>query len=184
MRCKAVARSDDGPFRARGGAAFALAFVLAVAAALLLASCGVGEGQQDGGDAEGEAKAGEQGPEAGRTRPAERVTVQELADNPSEFYGATVTVSGKVIEAVDPGAVRIERDGTRLLVMGVEQIPQIVAGDTKAVDEGDLIKATGKVRQFEKEEIQKDVDYGIDDEYFGDYEGDPALLAYSVEVIS
>lgn len=185
MKPRAVARSEDGLLRARGG----IAFVLAVAIALLLASCGAEEGQQgDGGDAGGKAKAaeetGEQGPEAGLTRPAERVTVEELTANPSEFYGDRVTVSGKVIEAVEPGAFRIENDGTRLLVVGVEQIPEIVDGDTKAVNEGDFIKVNGEVREFKKEEIQKDVDYGIDDEYFGDYEGDPAVLAYSVKVIS
>jgi hypothetical protein len=166
-----------------------LAFVLAVATALLLASCGAEAGQQgDGGDAGGEAKAGEkageQGPEAGQTRPAERVTVEELTANPSEFYGDRVAVRGEVIEAVEPGAFRIENDGSRLLVVGVEQISQIVDGDTKAVNEGDLIKVNGEVREFEKEEIQQEVDYGIDDEYFGDYEGDPAVLAYSVRVIS
>lgn len=188
MRPGTVARSDGGIFRARGGAAFALTVVLTITTALLLASCGAEEGRQGGGDGKEKAKAGEegteQGPEAGLTRPAERVTVQELAANPSEFYGATVTVSGKVVEAVEPTVFRIERDGTRLLVVGVEQISEIVSGDTKAVNEGDLIKATGEVRQFKKEEIQKDVDYGIDDGYFGDYEGDPAVLANSVEVIS
>lgn len=158
-------------------------------AALLLASCGAEGGQQGAGeDAEKKAKAGEgsgqRGPEAGLTRPAERVTVEELTANPGEFYDDSVTVSGKVVEAVEPGAFRIEDEGTRLLVVGVEQISQIVNGDTKAVNEGDFIKVNGEVREFKKKEIQKDVEYGIDDEYFGDYEGDPAVLAYSVKVIS
>ncbi len=180
----AVARSDGGLFRGRGSL---LALLFAVTS-VLLASCGAEEGKQggenDGGKAEAGEKAGQKGPEAGVTRPAERVTVEELSSNPSEFYGDTVTVSGKVIEAVEPGAFRIENDGTRLLVVGVEQISKIVNGDTKAVNEGDRIRATGKVRQFEKEEIRKKVDYGIDNEYFGDYEGDPAVLAYSVKVIA
>ena len=185
MRRKALARSDSGLFRTRRGGLLTL---MVAVVTLLLASCGTEEGQQGGEDAGVKAKtgekAGQQGPEAGLTRPAERVTVEELAANPGEFYGDRVTVSGKVIEAVEPGAFRIENDGTRLLVVGVEQIPKIVNGDTKAVNKGDLIKATGEVRQFKKEEIQKNVDYGIDDEYFGDYKGDPAVLAYSVAVIS
>ena len=189
MKSRAIARSEDGLFCARSSVTSALAFVLAVATALLLASCGAEEGQQgDGGDAGGKTKVGEeggqQGPEEGVTRPAERVTVEELKANPSEFYGDRVTVSGKVIEAVEPGAFRIENDGTRLLVVGVEQISEIVSGGAKAVNEGDLTKVNGEVHEFKKEEIQKDVDYGIDDEYFGDYEGDPAVLAYSVKVIS
>lgn len=163
--------------------------LLVTVATLLLASCGAEGGQQDAGeDAEEKAKAGEGarqgGPEAGLTRPAERVTVQELTANPGEFYDDAVTVSGKVIEAVEPGAFRIENDGTRLLVVGVQQTSKLVEGDTKAVNEGDLIKVSGEVREFKKEEIQQEVDRGIDDEYFGDYEGDPAVLAYSVKVIS
>ena len=160
-----------------------------VAAALLLASCGAEGGQQGAGEeAEKKAKAGEEsgqrGSEGGLTTPAERVTVEELTANPGEFYDDSVTVSGKVIDAVEPGVFRIEDDGTRLLVVGVKQIPQIVTGDTKAVNEGDLIKVAGEVRQFKKEEIQDDVDYGIDDEYFGDYGGDPAVLTSYVKVIS
>lgn len=161
--------------------------VVAVAVVLLAASCGAGGDKQGGGDAEeakAAKKAGKRGPEAGETRSAERVTVEELASNPDEFYGDSVTVSGKVVDVVEPGAFRIKNSGNSLLVAGVEQIPEIVKGDTKAVNEGDRIRATGELRKFRKKEIQKDVDYGIDDEYFGDYEGDPAVLAYSVEVIS
>ena len=186
MRRKAVARSDGGIYRARGGGVLTL---LVAAVALLLASCGAEGGQQDAGeDAEKKAKAGEgsgqQGPEAGLTRPAERVTVEELTANPSEFYDDSVTVSGKVVEAVEPGAFRIEDEGTRLLVVGVQQTSKLVEGDAKAVNEGDFIKVSGEVREFKKEEIQQEVDRGIDDEYFGDYAGDPAVLASSVKVIS
>ncbi len=46
------------------------------------------------------------------------------------------------------------------------------------------MRATGEVRQFKIEEVHNGVDYGIDDEYFGDFEGDPAVLARSFEVIS
>ena len=165
MRCKAAAQGGSLP-------------LLLVVAALMLASCGAGGGQEGNGKASG----GDT--EAGQTRPAERVTVNELTSDPSEYYGDTVTVSGEVIDAVEPGVFRIEKDNARLLVVGVQQIPKIVTGDTKAVNKGDLIKVTGEVRQFKKEEIRNRVDRGIDDEYFGDYGGDPAVLAYSVEVIS
>lgn len=183
----AYARSGDEPLRPRGGMAVGLAFVLTVATAVLLASCATDGSQRDGnGDVgeKGRDDTRQQGPETGRTRPAERVTVEELTANPSGYYGERVAVSGKVIEVVEPGAFRLEKEGAQLLVAGVEQIPQIVTGDTKAVTKGDTIKVNGEVREFEKEELQKKVDYGIDEQYFGDYEGDPAVLAYSVEVMS
>lgn len=152
------------------------------AAALLLASCGSEGGQQGGeGGAEGEAKAGE---EAGQTRPAERVTVEELTADPGEFYGESVTVSGQVVEAVEPNAFRIDSGGDQLLIVGVQQLPKIMEGEVKEVNEGDRVRVTGEVRQFKIEEVRQEVDHGIDDEYFGDFKGDPAVLARSAKVIS
>ncbi len=178
MTPKVMARSGDGLYKVWGGRVIALL----VAAALLLASCGPEEGQRGNeGGAEEKAKAGE---EAGQTRPAERVTIEEVTENPSEFYGESVTVNGEVIEAVDPNAFRIEGDDGELLVVGVQQLEKIAKGGVKEINEGDHIRATGEVRQFKIEEVQKDVDYGIDNEYFGDYKGDPAVLASSFEVIS
>ncbi len=178
MTPKVMVRSGDSLFQMWGRGMVAL---LVAVATLLLASCGTEDGQQGGGSPEGKAKAGE---EAGQTRPAERVTIEELTDNPSEFYGESVTVNGEVIEVVEPGAFRIEGDDGELLVVGVQQLQNIAKGGDKEVSEGDLVRATGEVRQFKLEEVRNEVDYGIDNEYFGDFKGDPAVLARSFEVIS
>jgi len=178
MKPTVTARNGGGIFRVWGG----LVSAPLIAASLLLASCGTEEGKQGGdGSPEGRTNAGE---EAGQTRPAERVTIEELTDNPSEFYGESVTVNGEVIEEVEPGAFRIEGDDGELLVVGVQQLQKIAKGGVKEVDEGDRVRATGEVRQFKIEEVRKEVDYGIDNEYFGDFKGDPAVLANSFEVIS
>ncbi len=170
MKPRAVAKSGDRLLEAWSGGAMALM----VAAALLLTSCGTQGGQQDGeSGAEGQAKAGQ---EAGQTRPAEGVTVEELTNKPSEYYGQTVTVSGQVVEVVEPGAFRIDSDGDQLLVVALKQLPN--------VSEGDSIRATGEVRKFKIEEVRQKADRGIDDEYFGDFEGDPAVLARSAVVTS
>ncbi len=157
MKPRAVAKSGDRLLRAWSVGVMALM----IAAALLLASCGTQGGQQDSeGGVEGKAKAGE---EAGQSRPAERVTVEELTNNPSEFYGESVTVSGQVVEAVEPGAFRIDSGGDQLLVVGVQQLPEIMEGEVKEVNEGDRVRATGEVRQFKIEEVRQEVDRGIDD---------------------
>ncbi len=171
MKPKVTAKGDRNLFRAWSGTATALM----VATALLLSSCGSQGGQQGSGEggAEEKAKAGQ---EAGQTRPAERVTVEELTNNPGEYYGQRVTVSGQVVEAVEPGAFRIDSEGDQLLVVALKQVPN--------VNEGDRVRATGEVRQFKIEEVRQKADRGIDDEYFGDYKGDPAVLAYSAEVTS
>ncbi len=171
MKPRVAAKSEGGLFRAWCGGAMAVM----VAAALLLSSCG-GAGGQQGGDEGGTEEKARPGEEAGQTRPAERVTVEELTNNPSEYYGQSVTVNGQVTEVVEPGAFRIDKDGEQLLVVALKQVPN--------VNEGDSIRATGEVRKFKIEEVRQKADRGIDDEYFGDFKGDPAVLARSAEVIS
>lgn len=166
--------SDDGNFLAWSSGLIAL-----IVATVLLVSCGTEEGQQ-GGSGGTQAMSGE---ETGKTRPVERVTVEELTTNPRGFYGESVTVSGEVVEAVEPGAFRIEGDGAQLLVVGIQQLSTTAEGGAKEVNEGDQIRATGELRRFKVEEIRQVSDRGIDDEYFGDFEGDPALLASSFRVI-
>lgn len=173
MTPKTKTGSDDGNFRAWSSGLIAL-----IVATVLLASCRTEEGRQGGGGTQ--AMSGE---ETGKTRPVERVTVEELTTNPRGFYGESVTVSGEVVEAVEPGAFRIEGDGAQLLVVGIQQLSTTTEGGAKEVNEGDQIRATGELRQFKMEEIRQVSDRGIDDEYFGDFEGDPALLASSFRVI-
>ncbi len=49
------------------------------------------------------------------------------------------------------------------------------------VDEGDRVRAAGTVRRFKVDELRKEVDYGIDNEYFSRFEGDPAVYTYLVD---
>ena len=146
-----------------GGWAFGAMGVLV--AALLLASCGT-EGDQQGRGAEEE--------KAERTAPAQKATVEEIKTNPKKFYGKSVTVSGQITEAVQPNAFRIGSGGNRLLVVGTRSLEE-------KVDEGDRVRVAGTVRRFKLDELRKDVDYGIDDEYFSRFEGDPAIYTYLVE---
>lgn len=175
MTLKTMMGSNDGTFRAWSSGLIALMVVT-----VLLASCGAEDGRQSG-DGGTEAESGE---EAGQTRPVERVTVEEVTANPNEFYGDSVTVSGEVVEAVESGAFRIEGDGAQLLVVGIQQLSTTAEADAQEINEGDQIRATGELRRFKMEEIRQVSDRGIDDEYFGDFEGDPALLASSFRVIS
>lgn len=167
---KAIERAWPFPFGAVPFGAVPFASV-ALLAALLTASCG---GQQ-----QDEQAAGEDGPATLRT-------AAQLTEEPEEYYGEQVTVSGIVSERVGPNALAIGGDdtfgGDRLLVAGVQRLNTIVQGDAEEAQAGDLVQATGTLREFEEGEIGNQVDYGIDNEYFGDYEGEPAVLATSVVV--
>lgn len=157
------------------------ALVMVVVAALLFAACGGGGGGEQARQGEEEAQQKQT-----TTPQAQGVTVEEITSDPEKFYGKRVMVSGQVTEMVEPpnafaiGGGEFVGDD-RLLVVGAQQLERLQR-HVKNVNEGDLVQVTGEVRQFSIEEVQQDVDYGIDDEYFGDYEGDPAVLATSVVV--
>ena len=177
MRPTAVANSVQSLFRI-----WTIGVMTGMVAALVLASCGTEGAQQGNQGAQEETTTLAEKPEP--PGPPQGARIQEIANNPEEFYGERVTVTGRVTEAVEPNTFRVGSGGEQLLVVGAQQLSRIAKGERKEVNEGDYVRATGEVRQFNLEEVQQDVDYGIDDEYFGDYEGDPAVLAYSVKVIS
>lgn len=81
------------------------ALFLMFAAATLLASCGEDQSQQGGG--EETAPSGEEAESAGQ---AQAVSLADITDNPSEFYGKQVTISGLVTDELGPDSFAIGGD--------------------------------------------------------------------------
>ncbi len=176
MRPTAVAKSVQSLYRI-----WTIGVMIGMVATLVLASCGTAEvGQQGNQDAKETTTTRGEKPEP--PGPPQGARIQEIANNPEEFYGERVTVTGRVTEAVEPNTFRVGSGGEQLLVVGAQQLSRIAKGERKEVNEGDYVRATGEVQQFKIEEVRNEVDYGIDNEYFGDFEGDPAVLASSFEV--
>ena len=155
------------------------AMLLMLAVALFLASCG---GEQEGGSPEsggGESAGG-----------AEGISVATIIDNPEEFYGNQVTVSGLVTQVVSPNALVIGGGefvgGDGLLIVGAQELPQIVEGvaegDVVEIQQQDLVQATGTLRQFNQEEITNEISYEFNDQLFTEFEGEPAVVASQVVV--
>ena len=111
----------------------------------------------------------------------------DVTDNPGEFYGAQVTLSGLVTEVVGPNAVAIGGDefvgGDRVLVVGARKLDQIAEGvpedEPFEVQRQDLVQASGTLREFNLEEVESEIGYDLDDNLFGDREGEPVLVADS-----
>ncbi len=150
-----------------------LGLALPAVVALMLASCG----QDQGG-------AGEDEESAGR---AKGVSVADVTDNPGEFYGAQITLSGLVTEIVGANAVAIGGDefvgGDRVLVVGAQKLDQIAEGvpegEPLETQRQDLVQASGALRGFKLEEVENEVGYELEDNLFGDWEGEPVLVADS-----
>jgi len=144
-----------------------------LAVVLMLASCG----QDQGSAGEGEESAGQ----------AKGVSVADVTDNPGEFYGVQITLSGLVTEIVGANAVAIGGDefvgGGRVLVVGAQKLDQIAEGvpegEPLEVQQRDLVQASGTLREFKLEEVENEVGYELDDNLLGDWEGEPVLVADS-----
>ena len=159
---------------------------LMLAVALLLASCG----EQEEGAAEEpaaqEEAAAATGGEAESAGPAAGVVISDVTDNAQEYFGTTVTVSGEVNDLLTPNAFTIGGEdflGTdELLIVGAQQLPNIVEGVEGEVEVGqdDIVQVTGEVHEFNVTEIEDEVGYALDDGVFGEFEGEPVVVAKEV----
>lgn len=151
------------------------AMFLILAAALLLAGCGEDQSEQTTPEEEGES--------AG---PNVAVSISDITDNPSEYYGTRVTVSGLVTDELDANSFSIGGDdffGDQALpVVSAEPLDQVVQ-DSEVLDEsdGDLVQVTGTIRDF------NDIDDGeivsdLGSDVFSAFEGQAALVADSAVV--
>ncbi len=188
-----------------GASAFSRAWTIAamflmLTAAVFLASCGAEqgqqaegqqaeqgqqeEGQQEGAGAEETVPTGEEEESGGQ---AIGVSIADVTDNPSEFYGRQITLSGLVTEVVSPNAVAIGGDefvgGDEVLIVGAQQLQQIVEGIPEGepfeIQQQDLVQATGTLREFNLTEVEEQVGYDLDDNAFAEFEGEPVLVADS-----
>lgn len=168
-------RSEDGRLRA-----WKFGVPLMVASSMFLASCGE-EPAAEANPAETAPAANEEPESAGR---AVGVGVADIVDDPGEFYGKNLTVSGLVGEVVAPNAVTIGgQDGVfeeELLIVGAQPLPELAAGDAVEVAVDDLVQATGTLQEFQVTEFEEALDTQFDDQLFAAYEGEPALQATSV----
>ncbi len=145
--------------------------------AVFLASCGGGEAAGAGESGGGESAGG-----------AEGVSVATLIDNPSEFYGNQVTVSGLVTEVIGPNAFVIGGNefvgGEGLMIVGAQELSQIVEGlpEGEEIQAQDLVQVTGTVRPAEQQEITSEIGYELDDQVFEAFGGEAAVVASQVVV--
>ena len=122
----------------------------------------------------------------GLTRTAQAqagATVSEIEDEPEQYIGQNVTVSGEVADVYGAGAFTIgggDFFGEELLI--IVPTSARVSGSSQSsakVAEGDIVQVSGQVVRSVVAEIENDYDLGFDlDDYDIDYEREePALIA-------
>ena len=105
---------------------------------------------------------------------------------PDDFYGKTVTVTGKIAHVIGPRAFTVGEDRPvdgELLVVPARPIA-VPAGRAAAVPmvTDDVVRLTGEVRRFELVSFEREAGTQLDDGALHRWEGRPALLARTVEV--
>ncbi len=107
--------------------------------------------------------------------------VEEVEEDPAEYAGETLTLSGEVGEIYGDDAFLLrEEDGLidddEILVINVD--PQYTS-----VSEGDEVQVVGEVRQFVLADIERDYDVewdgDVEAEIEAEYDGRPVVIAES-----
>ncbi|MGL5194000.1 MAG: hypothetical protein ACRC8Y_10490 [Chroococcales cyanobacterium] len=105
----------------------------------------------------------------------------EVADNPNQFMGQTVTLNGEVAEVLGPNVFRIQEDQ----LIGGNDIIVITTDAQTPVMEDSQVQVTGEVRQLVITEIERDYDLGWDDtlrtRIEREYTDRPAIVAQSIQ---
>lgn len=110
-----------------------------------------------------------------QTTEGDLVEADELLDNPDEYVGETVAVTGDVTDSF--GEVALEIDGALLVVDTTEAITE------EALDEAETVEASGEVVTFDQDSIQDEVDLSGVDADFEPYQDQPAVVADALQLL-
>lgn len=121
-----------------------------------------------------------------KREPASGVTIRDIRDNPDSYRNKTVTVSGEVDEVLSPRAFEIGGEGFAfpgsLLVIAKQDLPSIAGRTNGMLREDDIVQVTGTVRDFRREQIQREVGMQLSQDEYSKWEGQPVIVADSVQV--
>jgi hypothetical protein len=111
------------------------------------------------------------------------VTAGQVIENPSNYVGKTVTVTGNVEELRGPRAFELESGVNlgELLVLGKDPFPQVPdAGGNRAYLVNDTVTVTGTVRTMVAAEIERELGWDLDPQIEAEFERKPVLVAQSL----
>ena len=114
-------------------------------------------------------------------------TVKDITSNPRAAEGRIVTVSGEVNRVFGPRWFSIGGEGygggEELLVVGASAVPSILnnLADSGKVS-NDLVQVTGRVRVFEEDAIEREINADLDGDLFDIYDGKPVIVMHDLDI--
>ncbi len=114
-----------------------------------------------------------------------RLLPSDIANNPRDFVGQTVTVSGEVQAVVGPRAFTLGDEGflfgegrEGLLIVGAQRrAPTAGRPFDEIFRQGELVRVTGAVRRYNLAEFEREFGFDLEDSRFAGWEGRPAIIA-------
>lgn len=104
----------------------------------------------------------------------------EITEDPSQYYGRTLAVTGEVENIVGPNAFTLDEDE----LIGASDLLVLTATPKQAIDDGEKVAVTGVLRQFVVADLERDYDLTWDLELRrkleAEYSNKPVLIANSV----
>jgi hypothetical protein len=105
-------------------------------------------------------------------------TVEAISENPAQYAGQSVTVTGEIGERVSDSAVRLQGNDP---AMAASLLVLDNRGQPITVGEDEQVRVTGNVQMFQMAQAESQLGIDLDDARFGQYEGQPVLMATSVQ---
>lgn len=109
------------------------------------------------------------------------VTIADVEQDPEQYFGQTVTVSGEINDVWGPDVFTIGGEGFAgaLLIIVPESAQFVGVSEAEPVEEDDIVQITGTVEEYIIAEIESE--YGFTPEYDIEYEErEPAVVATTV----
>ena len=109
--------------------------------------------------------------------------VEAVVEEPAEYYGKQVTVTGEVTEIYSPRAFALESGGLideTILVVTKTPI-QVLAPMTLDVE--DDIAVTGMVRQMVVADVEQELGWDLEETLEVEYQGKPVIVAQSLSFL-
>ncbi|HXG82684.1 MAG TPA: hypothetical protein VNI84_01535 [Pyrinomonadaceae bacterium] len=110
------------------------------------------------------------------------VTARQVIENPANYVGKTVTVSGDVEEIWGPRAFNMDSGASlgELLVVGREPFPQIPDAGNRAYVVSDVATVTGVVRLLVTADIEREIGWDLDPQIETEFNAKPVLIAQTI----
>jgi len=100
----------------------------------------------------------------------------ELTENPSQYYGQRLAVTGEVAEVVSPNSFTLDEDQ----LFGASDLLVLSEAPQPAAKDGETVAVMGVLRPLVVAEIERDFDLDLDPELEVEYENKPVLIADAV----